>query len=183
MNVCFITELTGTPCAGKSFLHKRGFFPDFALRRGLRCAFNFTDLCVILKLFLLALREEVSLAYRLRIIFGITKKFLIFRSACRAKNKVCIDEGVSHIPFNLLNTDPSVVVGLLKPYLNSISVVVVTISDEVLRDRLLTRGHPRLKFCGVPKFIDDNRKVLNCLLSEYPVLCYEFSEVGNDTNL
>ena len=152
-------EITGVPCSGKSYYVKAhdlkvaevDFFKSILVSL-INIPFN--------KLYCLSLmcfKEKVSWFYKIKLFFLILKKIGVYHLL---KDKdVIIDEGVSHIFYNLLESSSESIMYLIEDYLPFIDVKFVNApSDSVLIERYKCRGHKRLEFYDVNAFILLNEK-------------------------
>jgi len=198
-----IIEITGVPAGGKSFYIAKSDFNVFnicgpyldSLQRvriikilvrefyvfyvGIK-VLSLQDIYFFWKA---AMREDVSLLNKLNIFRNIVRKFGVRKliNLSRSNDVFYIDEGISHIPFNLLNSKPSIVVDKLKPYLDITNIIYLEApSLKKLAERLKLRGHKRLMRIDLHQFIDDNMEVNTYLLNTYPDLCESFQVVNSD---
>lgn len=185
-----IIELTGQPCVGKStfIALNRGESLNAALyRRSLAssiiCFFSglgylgFRSAGLLMRW---SLREDVSLVFRLNIFRNAVTKFGIYRSLVESNGeegpRYLIDEGLSHLPFLFINTDPRLVVELISNELRKIHVIfLASPSVHVIASRLSMRGHKRLKFLSLASFTSRNHQIEGLLLELYPGLCKQLS--------
>ncbi len=198
-----ITELSGLPASGKStFVKQKGLrvasyenlFP--VLFKYIRLPFVlkfFSEvyLCVLgfkllslkeLALFIkMSKKEGVSFFYQVNIIRNTLRKFSVsYLVSKKSLSDIYIDEGISHIPFNYLSTSANDVIAIIQPYLNHISVDYLELtSSEILKTRLLQRGHARLNYIDVNIFITECRRVEEKMLEVYPFICESFKVVRN----
>ncbi|MEZ8760777.1 hypothetical protein AB6D89_20170 [Vibrio splendidus] len=174
------SEITGVPCSGKSSIIYHLPAPPFNKS-------DYNSIIVIIKGFLYlgpkrlffflisSFREEATFSYRLRIFFNIIKKFGFFHIAKKNKSYFIFDEGVSHIPFNLLSTDTNTILDSIELELSQIYVYLLRSCDAIeLRRRYEERGHPRLNYTKISDFVHRNALVEMVLIEKYPKLCYKF---------
>ena len=195
-----LIELTGVPASGKSTFIKRNnlkvvtvgsLFPSLNdLPRFLSRFLGELVLFVeglskmpfkdVLFYFHISMNEKVDLIYKLNIFRNTVRKFGVFFLCQKisVKGDLYIDEGLSHIPFNFLSTEFSTLEVKLGHYLKEIDVQLVESPREaVIVERLMERGHTRLKFLKIGNFIKNNMSVENELLLRYPFLCHSFNKV------
>ena len=124
--------------------------------------------------------NHISIIFKLNIFRNLLLKFIRFEAAFHASASlsriVLVDEGVSHIPFLIqdsknLDKNLDYFFTEFKAFLNQISLVVIDndISDEVICNRLLLRGHKRLAGYSTKEFklfIKNNRSTLNKIINE-----------------
>lgn len=186
-----IYEITGLPCSGKSyfcndidgFLNKKKlsivkaiFFEIKLLLLGI----FFLKTSTLYAFLILCLHEKAPLTYRLKIFRNIIKKFGVYKKFRYVVTGGYVDEGISHIPFNLLHSNTAEVINILRPYLSLINVKYIKVnSNTCLRERLTERGHERLVFLDVDEFIHLNRNVEITLLAIYPDFCLTFEVMEN----
>lgn len=127
--------------------------------------------------FHISMNEKVGPIHKMNIFRNTARKFGVF-FLCRklsVEQDLYIDEGLSHIPFNFLSTDFSILETRLAPYLNKIQVKLIECPERaVIMGRLMLRGHARLNFYTERHFIRANLSVEKKLLIKYPSLCYSF---------
>jgi hypothetical protein len=181
-------EITGSPCSGKS-----SFIAQKVLRgeaNQANCKNYFIKICNfylgvrylglkrILVLLSWSLKENASLIFRINIFRNAVQKFGLFQSLTtsisRGSNKYLVDEGLSHLSFLFLNTDTYRVVEFISEELKRIRVhYLKSPGNEVVKARLIKRGHKRLKFLSVNYFTEKNQSIEEILLILYPKLCKE----------
>ncbi|MFS1867042.1 hypothetical protein [Vibrio breoganii] len=186
-----LVEISGLPCSGKSYFcdSKDGFLNKkqssiikvimFEVKYIL-LGLLFLKFSVLRTFLSLCFKEKVPLKYKIKILRNVIKKFGIHSQFRNVAVDGFIDEGISHIPFNFLNSNTSDVIDVIKPFLAQTNVKYIKAeSDFQLKERLQQRGHDRLKFLSVSEFIALNRSVEVCVLSEYPNVCLTFEVVKN----
>ena len=194
-------ELTGVPGSGKSTYvikekltvqSSESLFP-ILYKLPYKAAVIFSELYLFLLgfkvlsiielnfFFKIAMREQVSISFKLNIFRNTLRKFAIYYLTLRHyDSKVYIDEGISHIPFSHTSSSFEEIFPIIEPYLKNTSLIYIRCtSDEELKRRLLHRGHSRLKFISVEKLILKSRKVEAKMLEAYPLLCKSFKVVDN----
>ncbi|EGQ7950904.1 hypothetical protein M2G93_13245 [Vibrio vulnificus] len=170
-------EVTGVPCSGKSYILNSKFSCDNVLNKHLAiklvslcCAFlelKYTEIGRIIKM---VFKEQCSFLYKLKLLFNVLSKFGVYYLY---RNKsIIIDEGISHIPFNLLTTPLIEYKDILQVRLCDIDVLLLSSPNfNVLTDRFNSRGHPRLDFISLNEFMELNSDVYTKVLQEYPKIC------------
>ncbi|MEZ9982328.1 hypothetical protein AB4401_21800, partial [Vibrio cyclitrophicus] len=112
----FVVEITGLPCSGKSyfcndidfFLNKKksSFIKSLLFEiKYLFIGFCFLNISTIYALLIFCLHEKAPLNYRLKIFRNVIKKFGVYKNFRDLSCGGYIDEGISHIPFNFLNSN------------------------------------------------------------------------------
>ena len=185
-----IIEITGIPASGKStFLMKKGiegFDPSKRKNtQGQKNKFILVKIgyeiwffilgCISLSpsnlffFFKSSLHEKGSILQNLNIFRNIIRKFGIRNLAIKENTDCYIDEGISHIPFNLLNSDTTKIIELTALFLKPISLYYVDHpSIESLEKRLNKRGHSRLKYWSTEAFVKKNLEIGELITSIYP---------------
>ena len=163
-------EITGCPGTGKSTL-----FPDTADISNVFLFFCFP--VVFLKLFIFhnlifrylfinALCLNRSFKYKLAFLYHSFRKFVVYFAY--HNSDVVIDEGLSHIAFNLeLNSSDRIInfFYTFRFFLKSTDIVIVTCNEDSLFNRISQRGHKRLyTFKNLNMFIKCNKKVESLLI-------------------
>ncbi|USD41286.1 hypothetical protein J4N42_00710 [Vibrio sp. SCSIO 43135] len=194
-----IVEFTGPPCAGKSYYlrHRKTDASDFPVygnpyskvksRFLLQKVYFFIigvfslDARSILKLYSHIGENETRFLHVLRVMFYVFLKLgrLKFLKKLDLSSKIYIDEGVSHIPFNLLCNDSLYINELfnkIKEDISDIEVVLVNEDRELVSQRLLERGHKRVNSSNLDWFLNRNLDVVNTISEVYPEIFSEFNE-------
>ncbi len=198
-----ITELSGLPASGKSTYVKQKklrvasnekLFPALFKYNKLPLVLNFLSevyLCILgfkllslkeLTFFIkMSRKEDVSFFYQVNIIRNTLRKFSVsYLVSEKSLSDIYIDEGISHLPFNYLSTSVDDVIAIIQPYLKHISVDYLELtSNDVLKTRLLRRGHTRLNYIDVNILITECRRVEEKMLEVYPFICESFKVVRN----
>lgn len=190
-------EITGRPCSGKSthvdqqILNKKAVL----LNQGILVkliyvilGINFLGFKRLKTLYDWSLIEDAPLYFKINIFLNALSKFGSFKYLKKINSSktpdLIIDEGISHIPFLFLKTDTSVVIDFITRELKSLNVAYLSsLKDEVMYNRLLNRGHKRLKFLSLNSFIESTIKIENNLLTKYPTLCKKFKIIDNVRDL
>lgn len=182
-------EITGIPCCGKSHfcdqekvinsksknLLKKIVIDIYFVMRGGGYLFS-SNRC--LKFMRLAYKECVPFSYKLKLFRNVCRKFGVFASIKNCHQSGYVDEGVSHIPFNFLNSDSREVIKLIKHELQYLTVVLLpSPNDNILKERLKKRGHPRLMFCDIDSFIKLNQQVESFIKERYISTCLDFKVI------
>lgn len=214
-----IIELTGIPGAGKStiieslknsseakefifdiqsYLLDRAFLP-------LKGKIGY-ELLLLTYIFLLKRRDWYLFKYvfsfvknsgnsffhKINILRNTLKKLIIYRYIKNSNKVFFIDEGVSHIPFNVFvdvrkninNDELKVLLGLL-PSIDSL--LIVDASDDILLERVIARGregHRRIDFDSkenIQCFMQQSREVLEALKSHINGYIYQNIDKDIDT--
>lgn len=179
-------EITGQPCAGKSYLIEEMVAMDVGSRiyrpSIIGKILNFGIGCFYLRfyrtivLFKWSFHEVLPFLFKCNIFFNAVCKFgCYYRLNSRGHGggpSWVIDEGVSHLPFLLCSTDCALVVNFIMPELKGLVVrLVVAPNQKVLRTRLISRGHKRLKYVSIDDFLRQNCKVETTIRESYPRVC------------
>ena len=188
-----LIEITGQPCAGKtSFVlntlldnevkpfTNKSFYKIYYFFLGV----IFLGLKKTKILFSWSLIEDVPFYFKINIFFNAVSKFGIFSYIHKSKNnnsmKILVDEGISHLPFLFLKTDTKEVIDFITFGLRKTIVIYLSSpGHDIILNRLLNRGHKRLKFLLLNSFTNRNREIENILLSNYPRLCKKFNIIKN----
>ena len=189
------TEITGQPCTGKTSFINSGklsktlyhsysqgiFVKTINFFRGL----FYLDFARLKMLFAWSFNEEASIFFKLNIFRNAVSKFGIYNSLSKKNTYISsfplVDEGISHLPFLFLNTKTDHILNLIREELETIQVIILKSPglDEI-KDRLKNRGHKRLRFLSLNKFIDMNYKIESLLLNRYSELCNGMKIIDND---
>jgi hypothetical protein len=124
--------------------------------------------------------NHTSIMFKLNIFRNLLLKFIRFEAAFHASTSlssiILVDEGVSHIPFIIqdsknLDKNLDYFFTEFKVFLNQTTLVIIDIdiSDEIICNRLLLRGHKRLIGYSIKEiklFIKNNRRTLNKIINE-----------------
>jgi len=183
-------EITGQPCAGKSSFivqevmigkethvyEQTYLIKMFSFFVGIKYL-GFQRTKVLLSW---SLKENASLFFRINVFRNAVLKFGIFQnlstSSLDDSTRCLVDEGLSHLSFLFLNTDTQQVVDFISDELRRINVQFLkSPGHDVIQDRLLRRGHKRLKFVSVTCFAERNQEIEDVLLNLYPNLCKELT--------
>lgn len=181
-------EITGQPCAGKSSVIRNKALDSqtVSLNQGyIRKIFyifsgiNFLGFRRLKVIFLWSMIEDAPIYFRLNIFFNATSKFGIFSYLQSSSNNngkhILVDEGVSHLPFLFLNSDTIKVINFISVELQKTNVQFLRSPGyDVIENRLLIRGHKRLKFLLLNTFATRMNEIENNLLFQYPSLCKKF---------
>lgn len=188
-----LIEITGQPCAGKtSFVlntvldnkvkpfNNKSFYKIYYFFLGI----IFLGLKKTKILFSWSLIEDVPFYFKMNIFFNAVSKFGIFSYINKSKNnnsiKILVDEGISHLPFLFLKTDTKEIIDFISFGLRKTRVIYLSSpGHDIILNRLLNRGHKRLKFLLLNSFTSRNREIENILLSNYPSLCKKFNIIKN----
>jgi hypothetical protein len=181
-------EITGQPCAGKSsfiaqevmsskeisFYDQTHFIKMLSFFVGIKYL-GFQRTKVLLSW---SLNENASLSFRINIFRNAVLKFGIFKNLntlnLESSQRCLVDEGLSHLSFLFLNTDTQQVVDFTADELRTVNVQFLKSPGYgVIKDRLISRGHKRLKFLPVTCFSKRNQEIEDILLDIYPCLCKE----------
>ena len=190
-------EITGQPCAGKSsfiaqevmigkeihIYEQRYLIKMFSFFAGIKYL-GFQRTKVLLSW---SLKENASLFFRINVFRNAVLKFGISQnlntSTLESLPRCLVDEGLSHLSFLFLNTDTQQVVDFISDELRRVNVQFLKSPGyDVIQNRLVSRGHKRLKFLSVAYFTERNQEIEDILLNLYPNLCEElkvFEYVGN----
>ena len=125
-----------------------------------------------------SLKENVSLFFRINIFCNAVLKFGIFqnlnKSTLESSPRCLVDEGLSHLPFLFLKTDTNQIVDFITDELRRVNVQFLKSPGyDAIQNRLVKRGHKRLKFLSVTYFTERNQEIEDILLNLYPNLCKE----------
>ncbi|MEK9779853.1 MAG: hypothetical protein VW894_00030 [Gammaproteobacteria bacterium] len=189
-----IIEISGQPCAGKStlvtslytfnnldFIYNPGFTRKLInFFKGIKYL-GFNRLHTI---FIWSLDENASIFFRLNIFRNAVTKFGVFQNLSSLKHsincQIFIDEGISHLPFLFPNQQSLEVINFISPELQEIIVWFIESPEEdLLKERLLERGHKRLRFLSISNFLKKNMIIENIILKHYSNLCLDFVTSGN----
>lgn len=182
------TEVTGQPCAGKTFflteqivegelvINNQGHMENVVK---FFTGFKYLGFPRSLKVLRWSLKEELPLLARINVFRNALLKFGFFagltETPSNPNGKCFVDEGLSHLPFLFLETDPREVVEFISEELNELDVLYLLSTDKAKsRARLLQRGHKRLKYVPLDVFIKKNMKIESDLLGLYPYSCRRF---------
>ena len=214
-----IVELTGIPGAGKStvleslkLLQENPLFvfdiQDYIMRKSflplggkvgydlllLRHVFllKSEDMRVLKYAFSYIKRSMNSLLHKMNILRNILKKLIIYRYIKDRDEVFFIDEGISHIPFNIfvdvgdvLNHEE--VKDFLKLLPSVDAVLTIDAPDELLLERVIERGregHRRIDFNSKEKvvcFMQQSREVLELLKKHFNGYIYNNIEKEIDS--
>ncbi|PQJ83326.1 hypothetical protein [Aliivibrio sifiae] len=179
-------ELVGIPCCGKSYICANKFSNIRYLSGRKNIIYELLlFICGILtlkiediKFFISCVRREnVSFLFKVNIFRNIVRKFGL-NKIYRNRGYI-IDEGVSQIPFNLLNSNVDEVFKVVFPYLESKVYFINSANDSEIKKRLINRGHTRLFFINIDDFISINRSVENNVINNLNKYLVDFEVVEN----
>jgi dephospho-CoA kinase len=205
-----IIELTGIPGAGKSTVlnslinssnkHKYIFDIKKYILRNWIFSINstiFYDFVLFTKIFLLK-RSDIdmlkyifyiirnsknTLFHKINILRNILKKIIIYRFIENKNEIFFIDEGVSHIPFNVFvdinkTLDEKRIYKLLEMIPTVDILLIIDAPDDILIKRVIKRGkkgHKRINFNlqeDIETFMFQSRIILNKIGKYFDVLTY-----------
>jgi len=189
-------EITGQPCAGKStYLNKRVSDKQafFLKHRNIKKFFYiifglfFLGFSRSKVLFFWSMNENGPIYFRMNIFFNAVSKFGIFfylqSSSNLSQQDILVDEGLAHLPFLFLNSDTVKVIDFISPELQKTNVHYLTVSDlTLIEQRLIIRGHKRLKFVLLSSFVARMHEIEINLLRYYPNLCNQFKTFEDVTS-
>lgn len=201
---CKIIEVSGAPASGKTTFIERNFSDQFVLLGGMPLSYQPTQR-IVYSIFLscyaiatgsISLGQiewlvKKSIVYdetifaRLNALRNSITKFGYCFFKAHARNKLIIDEGISHIPFilGLEQTDIYDFIDLFYKQLTSVSIIFIeTPTRDVLIQRIATRGHKRVRNPqGIEEFVDRNSRIADqykrALLGSY--LNVTFKQMDN----
>lgn len=181
-------EITGQPCAGKSsfiaqevkickevhIYEQTNLIKIFSFYAGIK-HLGFQRTKVLLSW---SLKENASFFFRINVFRNAVLKFGIFQnlntSTLESSTRCLVDEGLSHLPFLFLNTDTQQVVDFISDELRRVNVQFLKSPGyDAIQNRLVSRGHKRLKFLSVTCFAERNQEIEDILFDLYPSLCKE----------
>lgn len=174
-------EITGPPCSGKSFylkgkvnlLSKNCVNKVFFFGAGF-LALSYSELFLLIRL---CSQEKVSFFFKINIFYNSLIKFGVYSKNVN-NDDVVIDEGISHLAFNFLEAKYNDLELLLKYRLPIVHVkILVDVDEDVLKHRLLSRGHTRLRYYSVDELLKKN------LLAKKKAEEYSRKFSGNYTEL
>ena len=180
------TEVTGQPCSGKTnYIHSFSsreeyyLFTDAKIERFINFIFGFFYLGIIRSfvLYKWCMKESVPFYFKVVIFLNAISKFGFVFESKKFKDKknrksLLVDEGISHLPFLLQQTNPKSVINFIENELRSVEIIFIRSPDLItLRERMLSRGHKRLAFIGIDEFLKKNAEIELCLLERYPTIC------------
>ncbi|MBF4280817.1 hypothetical protein EAY27_27455, partial [Vibrio anguillarum] len=154
-------EVTGPPCSGKSYYlkgeahllskNKLSKFYFFWVGGG---TLSYSELILLIRL---CSQEKVSFIFKLNIFYNALIKFGVFHKSINNSNNNVVDEGISHLAFNFLEAKYTDLELLVKDRLPLVHVkIIVNIDDNILKERLLSRGHTRLRYYSIDNFLYKN---------------------------
>ena len=175
-----IIEFTGIPGSGKSFLSKK--FSDRLITNhylvkknkynfflNLELLFRFTKLILQgnANLFLIKyiFFSKNSFKIKLKLAYNTIKKICLFDKYNKANGIFIFDEGVTHIPFNLLisRSNEKVDIDFLNKIVDTLPkpdlVIFLEADIKLINHRLKKRGHHRIN--ETPDFVKKNILVSN----------------------
>lgn len=188
-------EITGQPCAGKStFVNRKeadseasilshGYIKKiFYILYGL----YFLGFSRLKVLFFWSMDENAPIFFRINIFFNAVSKFGIFFYLQSLSNdsqqEILVDEGLSHLPFLFLNSDTVKVIEFISVELQKTNVnYLISPGLDLIEQRLLIRGHKRLKFLLLRSFVTRINEIESNLLRYYPNLCKQFKTFNDVT--
>lgn len=189
-----LIELTGHPCSGKSFMiSKSSHFSNVLIKKKsliyfyklfLLTFFYFFSNKLLREIYFLVLIDDYSFYEKIKLILNITDKYYVHNSIKNLNKTIIIDEGVTHILFNILCTEN---VKVWNSFINNDifcrlpkpdTLILVKIDENTQKNRLKERGHKRLN--NIDKFVKVTRKI-----SKYIELNYKgnFRIVSNIVDL
>ena len=176
-----IIEVTGVPGGGKTTFIKENFSDQVILLGGIPISYGMSKR-IIWSIFL-SFYAIVTRSITLQQIWWLMKKAATYDERLCArlnalrnsmtkfgyhfftgnKRSTMVDEGISHIPF-ILGLDSKEIcefMGLFRQHLEKMSIIFVeTPQQEVLRRRIITRGHKRVKTeYDAESFVDKNSRI------------------------
>jgi len=141
-------EVTGPICSGKSYLlsaNRKAVNPIYALIGFVYLAFaERAGFCFLLKKIKSSDRDMIHV---IRVGVHVFAKFG-FRIFNKYSDQDClIDEGISHIPFMLILKTNEIdrFIDLFSSYLKDSKIILLSVTESVLRKRLRCRGHKRVR--------------------------------------
>ena len=135
-----------------------------------------------------SLQENASLFFRINVFRNAVLKFGNFKklSSLTQTNlpTYVVDEGLSHLPFLFLCSNTEEVLNFISEELKRINVELLkSPGHEVIENRLIQRGHKRLKFLSISFFTDRNSEIEDILLRKYPNLCSSIKIIEDVRNI
>ena len=174
------TEITGLPCSGKSTLINKSILNNeiiFSKNRNLYkilyffLGINFLKFKRVKVLLYWSMKEDAPFYFKINIFLNAVSKFGVFQYLKKNNNKLydfLIDEGISHLPFLFLKTNTEEVINFFLGELKILDVNYLSSpGDEAILNRLLERGHKRLKFLNTGSFILRTQEIEIIILSIY----------------
>lgn len=190
-----IIEITGSPCSGKSTLLESINILDknisvrtvygnpyaknnvfyFNFQKLFFCFWGFYVTSNQLRTFLLGkiYTSESHFIHQLRLVLQTFLKFgrQSYLSKKTSDKSILLDEGISHIPFNLFLTESEIseYLSLLPEEYKKIKVYCIFESELLLCARLENRGHKRVanNEMAIKDFIKKNNTVYNLIRIQY----------------
>ena len=187
-------EITGQPCSGKTtFLNSYtfdGIKPQIYKQRMVLKLMNFIRGAIYLRskishLLVWSLKEQGSFAFKLNIFRNAVSKFGIFvdlkKTYRSSKHIMIVDEGISHLPFLFQNTKTKDVLRMFISELKDVEVIfLASPGTSIIKERLLSRGHKRLKYLGLDSFVSRNSDIESLLINKYALMSKNFLIFRND---
>ena len=110
---------------------------------------------------------EDTLFNKLNMLRNSIKKISIYVFYKRkyADSLVIIDEGISHVPYNLITTASSRSIPIEKIYsgfkdlITDTSLLILDVPLSVIVERLLKRGHNRINIKNIERFAEENNRI------------------------
>jgi hypothetical protein len=179
-------EITGQPCSGKTqFLTNEvqsNSQAEVYHQGAFRKVLNFLDGIYYLgfrrtiTIYKWSMLESASLLFRHNIFRNAVTKFGIYHflyPLAKDNSKIhYIDEGISHLPYLFQNTSTKMIVEFLSSELKDIEIILIkSPAGNEIQNRLMNRGHKRLKFMSVETFVSRNMEIDRILRDLYPKLC------------
>lgn len=178
-------EIGGQSCSGKTTLIKN--FLDSKKKYVLHnnsypikfvwffCGLKYLGIKRSTIIFSWSFNETASYFFRLNIFINAISKFglksNVFFKKSSSNSVYIIDEGISHLPFLFLNTDPNRTVDFIKDDIDGVEVhFLKSPGAATIKNRINERGHRRLTFIAENAFIERNHQIEEVLLSLYPNL-------------
>ena len=168
-----LVELTGFPCSGKSFIIANSSYNSMILRKyrgifrtlklGFLSLFYFINNELLRDIYYLIIIDNYSFYEKIKLVLNITEKYYYHNRFKNINKTIIIDEGVTHILFNILCTDnlkvwnsfvkKDIFHRLPKPDM----LILVKTDKQTQKDRLKKRGHKRLN--DLDQFITITRRI------------------------
>ncbi|WP_418103785.1 hypothetical protein [Vibrio harveyi] len=197
-----IIEITGAPCSGKSYYINNVLKGDYSslpiygnhLSKKIHfetaqkiSLFFLGVMCSILSIdlikFVLKNNNLTSFSDKMKMLFFTFLKIgrFHFLNALFSDKTIVIDEGVSHLPFNLMLTEENDIKTMLSFFPKSFYFVEVWLFKEkehVLLWRLRNRGHKKvLKDSDMIPFVKNNLKISSVVKVHYENSFCHYKEI------
>tara|TARA_B100001123_G_C15303890_1_gene1021943 strand:+ start:1191 stop:1793 length:603 start_codon:yes stop_codon:yes gene_type:complete len=178
-------ELTGQSCVGKtSFLSRKVLDGDDIELKAFKLGYKIEKIIIFfwgiiylglsktVILLYWSFKEDANLIFRLNIFRNAVTKVGIFSTLMKKQSNtsslLLVDEGLSHLPFLFLNTETPKVLSLISEELKNINVIFLkSPGSGVIKERLKSRGHQRLRFLSLNAFIRRNDEIEDILIKRY----------------